>query len=199
MAPASVYLGIVHRLDRPTSGVILWAKTEKAARRLAMQFQNRRAVKEYWAIVESHVTLSAPARSIDLRSPPSRPPTRSGTTGSPAQINPGRSPQSTANTPACTTGRHPLSVTHAHPSHRLCLATALARDWPDPPVTHPGRAAGTPILGDTTYGASQRFPRPDRITLHARSLTLKHPTSGQADPAGPHPGLVDEIGIVLPE
>ena len=58
--PSSVYLGIVHRLDRPTSGVILWAKTEKAARRLASQFQNRRAVKEYWAIVESHLPTSGP-------------------------------------------------------------------------------------------------------------------------------------------
>ena len=51
--PASVYLGIVHRLDRPTSGVILWAKTDKAARRLAVQFQKRLANKEYWAVVQS--------------------------------------------------------------------------------------------------------------------------------------------------
>src|SRR5262245_41947264 len=50
--PASVYLGIVHRLDRPTSGVLLWAKTPKAARRLSSQFERRRVVKEYWAIVE---------------------------------------------------------------------------------------------------------------------------------------------------
>ena len=38
--PASAYLGIVHRLDRPTSGVIIWAKTDKAARRLSIQFQS---------------------------------------------------------------------------------------------------------------------------------------------------------------
>src|SRR4051812_47677741 len=50
--PASVYLGTVHRLDRPVSGVILWAKTLKAARRLAGQFAARQARKEYWAIVE---------------------------------------------------------------------------------------------------------------------------------------------------
>ena len=49
--PESVYLGIVHRLDRPTSGVLLWAKTSKAARRLSSQFEQRRVVKEYWAIV----------------------------------------------------------------------------------------------------------------------------------------------------
>src|SRR5271166_4474341 len=44
--PSSVYLGIVHRLDRPTSGVIVWAKTKKSARRLSAQFQNRQARKE---------------------------------------------------------------------------------------------------------------------------------------------------------
>src|SRR5262245_64047846 len=50
-APASVYVGTVHRLDRPVSGVVLWAKTPKAARRLSQQFAHRRARKQYWAIV----------------------------------------------------------------------------------------------------------------------------------------------------
>src|SRR5262249_38392170 len=50
--PAAVYLGIVPRLDRPTSGVLLWAKTARAARRLSSQFERRGVVKEYWAIVE---------------------------------------------------------------------------------------------------------------------------------------------------
>ncbi len=50
--PASVYLGIVHRLDRPVSGVLLWARTSKAARRLSQQFERRKIEKEYWAIVE---------------------------------------------------------------------------------------------------------------------------------------------------
>src|SRR5258708_11340746 len=49
----SRYLGTVHRLDRPVSGVLIWAKTEKAARRLSDQFAARRVVKEYWAVVEA--------------------------------------------------------------------------------------------------------------------------------------------------
>ena len=40
-APETAYVGIVHRLDRPVSGVLLWAKTPKAARRLAGQFEKR--------------------------------------------------------------------------------------------------------------------------------------------------------------
>ena len=70
--PGSVYVGIVHRLDRPVSGVLLWAKTSKAARRLSSQFQRRTAVKEYWAIVESADaggTLEPPASQPAGRKP----------------------------------------------------------------------------------------------------------------------------------
>ena len=48
----NVYLGIPHRLDRPVSGVVLFARNTKAARRLAEQFQQRQVTKVYWAAVE---------------------------------------------------------------------------------------------------------------------------------------------------
>src|SRR5438105_3883378 len=48
----NVYLGIPHRLDRPVSGVVLFARNTKAARRLAEQFQERQVRKVYWAVVE---------------------------------------------------------------------------------------------------------------------------------------------------
>src|SRR5262249_16551234 len=48
----NVYLGIPHRLDRPVSGVVLFARNTKAARRLAEQFQGRQVRKVYWALVE---------------------------------------------------------------------------------------------------------------------------------------------------
>ena len=47
-----VYLGLVHRLDRTSSGVIVFAKTSKALSRLNKQFKNREVKKKYWAIVE---------------------------------------------------------------------------------------------------------------------------------------------------
>src|SRR5580700_2394977 len=50
--PGNVYLGIPHRLDRPVSGVVLFARNTKAARRLAEQFQSRQVRKVYWAVVE---------------------------------------------------------------------------------------------------------------------------------------------------
>src|SRR3954454_6847060 len=51
----NVYLGIPHRLDRPVSGVVLFARNTKAARRLAEQFQKRTVRKIYWALVEGEV------------------------------------------------------------------------------------------------------------------------------------------------
>src|SRR3989441_10321759 len=51
----NVYLGIPHRLDRPVSGVVVFARNTKAAQRLAEPFQNRQVEKVYWAIVEGDV------------------------------------------------------------------------------------------------------------------------------------------------
>src|SRR5580692_8196911 len=48
-----VYLGIPHRLDRPVSGVLLFARSSKAASRLAEQFRERTVRKVYWAMVEA--------------------------------------------------------------------------------------------------------------------------------------------------
>src|SRR6266705_1254661 len=54
--PGNVYLGVPHRLDRPVSGVVLFARNSKAARRLAEQFQQHQVTKVYWAIVEGVVS-----------------------------------------------------------------------------------------------------------------------------------------------
>src|SRR5215471_14653793 len=48
----NVYLGIPHRLDRPVSGVVVFARNTKAARRLAEQFQKHQVRKVYWAVVD---------------------------------------------------------------------------------------------------------------------------------------------------
>ena len=50
--PGNVFVGLVHRLDRPTSGVILFARTSKAAGRLSEQFRAGTIEKVYWAVVE---------------------------------------------------------------------------------------------------------------------------------------------------
>jgi 23S rRNA pseudouridine1911/1915/1917 synthase len=51
--PGSVFLGVIHRLDRPTSGAIIFAKTSKALKRMNLLFQEKRIDKTYWAIVKN--------------------------------------------------------------------------------------------------------------------------------------------------
>lgn len=50
--PGNVFLGVIHRLDRPVSGVVLFAKTSKALERMNQQFRDREIHKKYWAIVK---------------------------------------------------------------------------------------------------------------------------------------------------
>jgi 23S rRNA pseudouridine1911/1915/1917 synthase len=51
--PGNVFLGVVHRLDRPTSGIVIFAKTSKALIRLNKEFKNRTIKKIYWAVVKN--------------------------------------------------------------------------------------------------------------------------------------------------
>lgn len=51
--PGAVYLGVVHRLDRPTSGIVVFARTSKALPRLNALFANKEAKKTYWTVVKN--------------------------------------------------------------------------------------------------------------------------------------------------
>src|SRR5262249_32631323 len=57
--PGDVFLGVVHRLDKPVSGVMLFARTSKAAARLSEQFREGTVEKVYWAVVEGDVASEA--------------------------------------------------------------------------------------------------------------------------------------------
>jgi 23S rRNA pseudouridine1911/1915/1917 synthase len=162
--PDSVYLGTVHRLDRPVSGVILWAKTPRAARRWAEQFARREARKEYWAIVEGDASgLGESGRWDDWLLPPDA------------------SGRSRA-VPSGTLGASLASTTYEVGRGRgLPEGLAWLKLRPVTGRTHQLRAQaaarGTPIVGDLTYGASRWFPV--GIALHARSLTVEHPIRRQ--------------------
>jgi 23S rRNA pseudouridine1911/1915/1917 synthase len=56
--PGEVFLGVVHRLDRPTTGIVVFARTSKALQRLNELFKNRETQKTYWAIVKNKPELS---------------------------------------------------------------------------------------------------------------------------------------------
>jgi 23S rRNA pseudouridine1911/1915/1917 synthase len=159
----NVYLGIPHRLDRPVSGVVLFARNTKAARRLAEQFQQRQVRKVYWAAVEGdvqpeegewHDWLLKVAE--EARAEPVGPDTAGARQALLRYRVLKRRPDWTLLEIEPQTGRmHQIRV------------QAASRGWP--------------VLGDVLYGARQPFgppaelPRDRVIALHARSLTFLHP------------------------
>lgn len=159
--PASAYLGTVHRLDRPVSGVLLWGKTPKATRRLADQFARRLARKEYWAIVEG-TPCEAEGVWDDHLGPVDPETRRAKIEGGPTSLS----------RPART--RFRLGEAKGLPA-----GCSWLRLMPETGRTHQLRAQcsarGLPIVGDIAYGSALPFAA--GIALHARSLAVEHPSS----------------------
>jgi 23S rRNA pseudouridine1911/1915/1917 synthase len=187
-APAAPYLGTVHRLDRPVSGVVVWAKTPKAARRLAGQFAHRAVRKEYWAIVEaSGPPLECIQGQDEVWDDWLAPPNADGVAWTSAPNAPGAR-------------RATTRVGHS-PGARLPAGTCWLRLWPETGRTHQLRAQaasrGCPIVGDRAYGASHTFPR--GIALHARALIVLHPVlQTPLEWLAPLPSVWSEAGVTLP-
>ena len=70
--PGRVFLGLLHRLDRPVAGVVLFAKTSKGASRVSEQLRSRKVIKIYWALVHGKVhpeqgTLTSYLKKVEGR------------------------------------------------------------------------------------------------------------------------------------
>jgi 23S rRNA pseudouridine1911/1915/1917 synthase len=161
--PGNVYLGIPHRLDRPVSGVVLFARNSKAAGRLAEQFQDRNVRKLYWARVEGTVQ-PAQGRWEDwlLKLP-----------------DEARSQCVAPETPGAKAAALNYRVLESNAAQSLLeieLETGRMHQ-----IRIQAASRGWPIVGDALYGATSSFGPPaesqrDRvIALHARSLTFLHP------------------------
>jgi 23S rRNA pseudouridine1911/1915/1917 synthase len=180
-----VYLGTVHRLDRPVSWVVVWARTPKAARRLAAQFEAREVAKEYWAIVERAGAPELPAEATwdDWLADPDA-------MGLARVVAPG--------TPGA---RRAITRSVPDRAERTPEGTAWLRLRPETGRTHQLRVQaarrGCPILGDVAYGARGTFP--GGIALHARTLRILHPILRQPlRLVAPVPPSWAERGILLP-
>ncbi len=153
--------GIVHRLDKDTSGVLVVAKTDAAHRGLAKAFAAREIEKEYAAVV--HGPVEGESGSIDL--PLGR--SSAGRTRMAVRESGGR---------AATTG---WRVVERLPLHTLVVC------FPKTGRTHQirvhWRAEGHPIVGDPLYGwkASPGDSLVPRLMLHARKIAFAHPTTGE--------------------
>jgi 23S rRNA pseudouridine1911/1915/1917 synthase len=199
--PGAAYLGIVHRLDRPTSGILLWAKTVKTARRLSALFEQRAVIKEYWAIVELKGAAAASARQHAEGAESSAAGvqvwsdwlTRANEVGVVAAVNP--------RTPGARE-----AVTHWRfgAAESLPPQCAWLQLWPQTGRTHQLRIQaalrGMPVAGDAAYGATQTFPVVNGIALHAQSIQFRHPITGK-DMAlvAPAPSSWAASGMIVPD
>ena len=154
--PGNVFLGVVHRLDQPVSGVLLFARTSKAAARLAEQFREGTIEKVYWAVVEGEVATRRPARWR---------------TGCARTRQAGRVEVVEPRTRGAPAGAAALSA--ARQPRRPDLAGAAAADGPHAPAARAARPPRPPIYGDAKYGSVHTFGQ--AIALHARALTFLHP------------------------
>jgi 23S rRNA pseudouridine1911/1915/1917 synthase len=161
--PGNVYLGIPHRLDRPVSGVVLFARNTKAARRLAEQFQSRQVRKVYWAAVAGAVD---PAEGVwedwllKVAEEARTERVEAGTAGARQAVLRYRTLQ----------GGDGWTLLEVQPEtgrmHQIRVQAAVR---------------GHPVLGDVLYGSARPFgpatelPRDRVIALHGRSLTFLHP------------------------
>lgn len=171
--PASAFVGLVHRLDRPVSGVVLIAKTPKAARRLSGQFARREVTKEYWAIVEGKPPIR-PGQVVLWEDALCREETGLGRV---QVVSPG--------TPRSQVARTRVEIGTDADSSGIAVPEGCT--WlimrPETGRTHQlrvqGSARGVPILGDAHYGAVGTFGG-GVIALFARALTIRHPALDQS-------------------
>jgi 23S rRNA pseudouridine1911/1915/1917 synthase len=178
------YLGLPHRLDRPVSGAIVFARHARAAQRLSAQFENRTVSKSYWAFVEGEVLPDEGTWSDYLHK-------RHGM----AQAE-------------VVTAEHPAAkhaVLHYRVRWRSDAGTWLEVEL-ETGRTHQIRiqaaSRGHAVVGDSQYGSVQAFGDPSLelrdwpIALHARELAFRHPmTPEQVAIVAPLPGDWGALGL----
>lgn len=159
--PGKVYLGLVHRLDRNVSGVVLLARTSKAAGRLSGQFRDGTVTKEYRAVVAG---CPDPA-SGELRAWLAAKGDGRGMTRAENEAFPGA--RKSLLHYQVADSRDGWSLVEVRPvtgrRHQIRVQMALA---------------GHPLLGDVKYGSRRRL-EDHRIALHAFRLTVTHPVGGR--------------------
>jgi 23S rRNA pseudouridine1911/1915/1917 synthase len=162
--PGNVYLGIVSRLDAPVTGVVLMARTSKAAARLTEQFRERRVEKTYWAIVEGEVDPPS-GRLVNF--------IRKDERHRRMHITDSNMP----NAQSAELDYQVLTGMLGEPRLDGGRGVMLLELRPLTGRKHQIRVqlseAGFPLLGDRKYGGRLAFPA--GIALHARRLAVKHP------------------------
>ena len=152
--PGAVYLGLVHRLDRPVGGVMVLARTSKAAARLSAEIADHRARKRYLAVLKGHMPTEATLEDALVKDE---------RTGMVRVCDPGE--------PGAKTARlvtRPLAYRDGLTLAEVTLLTGRAHQIR---VQH--AHAGFPLWGDARYGGGQPG---EAVALWAWRLDITHPT-----------------------
>ncbi len=156
--PGEVYLGVVHRLDRPTTGIVVFAKTSKALTRLNDLFKNRETQKTYWAIVNNKPELSeGELKHFIVRNE------KNNTSKAHVKEVPNSKIASLDYKIIATLNNYFALEINLHTGRHHQIRSQLA-------------AIGSPIKGDLKYGFDRSNPD-GGIHLHARKLSFVHPVS----------------------
>jgi 23S rRNA pseudouridine1911/1915/1917 synthase len=154
--PGKAFLGLLHRLDLPVSGVVLFAKTSKAAGRLSAQFRNRIITKIYMAVIHGYLTPQQGDSILYL--------VRDGMRSSVTTPSHPRARKAELSYQTLQKGDETSLI-------RIVLATGRRHQ-----IRAQLAALGHPIVGDRMYGSAKTLGG-KAIALHAHSLTFLHPIS----------------------
>jgi len=162
--PGNVYLGVVQRLDRPVSGVVVFARTSKAAARLTAAFRERRVEKVYRGLSAGRPREDEGVLEQWLSKDRAR--------------NVCRVVDAEARGARLARTRWRVLGSIGEGARRRVLLELRPETGRPHQLRVAARSLGATLLGDLKYGALE--PLPDRsIALHARELALDHPTTGE--------------------
>ena len=156
--PGEVFLGVVHRLDRPTTGIVVFARTSKALTRLNELFSNRETQKTYWAIVKNK-----PSKSEDKLVHYLKRNEKNNTSKAHLKEVPESKLASLDYKIIAELQNYFALEIHLHTGRHHQIRAQLA-------------TIGCPIKGDLKYGFDRSNPD-GGIHLHARKLVFIHPVS----------------------
>ncbi|NLE34458.1 MAG: RluA family pseudouridine synthase [Bacteroidales bacterium] len=154
--PGDVFLGVVHRLDRPVSGCVVYARTSKALTRLSELFRSREVRKTYWAIVSD------------------RPPAEEGELSNYLKKNEKQNKSYVYDNEVKGSKIATLSYTILARSERYYLLEIDLHTGRHHQIRAQLAAAGCPVRGDLKYGA-RRSNDGGGISLHSRRVAFVHP------------------------
>lgn len=150
-------LGLVHRLDKGTSGLLIVARTPEALENLKFQMQERHVHRQYFAIVAGHVESNKGVVDAPLGRDPKNPLKR-------AVINSGKNART----------HYEIDQKYESPFKVSMLNCRLETGRTHQIRVHLA-AIGHPVLGDELYGGRTSFNIENRLALHAQMLTFLHP------------------------